>query len=187
MKTNRMISTLLAWNLVAAPVFASDIVQKLFHNGAVQQGHKATLSQAANRDHTDFSGNWTGSCAYMGFRFPLDLALVNTASYLRIDGVEYGMGKLDTRATTDTYQSVVSHTVVEWNEDMSRIVFRNVALNRANGEPSSHESTAFDLGVNHFTLALEKEALRIRGYTLTLPGLAPSDETAELECTLHRK
>ncbi|KTD03767.1 hypothetical protein Lgee_0424 [Legionella geestiana] len=187
MKTNRIICALLACNLVAAPVFASDIVQKLFPKSAMQQAHKAAPSQAARGDFTDFSGNWTGFCAYMGFRFPLDLALVNTASYLRIDGVEYGIGKLDTRATTDTYQSVVNHTAVEWNADMTRIVFRNVALSKENGEPYSHESTAFDLGVNHFTFALEKEALNIRGYTLTLPGLAPADEAADLECTLHRQ
>jgi hypothetical protein len=183
-------STFLIGSLASSPIFAGDFFQKLFPNNLGQQNEirqKANVTtQIAKSRVLNFSGQWIGSCSYLGFQFPVDITLANTDEYLRIDGVEYEIGKLDSRTSSGRYQNVMSHSTVEWNKDMTSLMLKSVMLLRGHNDYPYNNPTPFDLGVNSAEISMDKDTLIVQGHTMKLPNLEKKDDPVEFNCSFTK-
>ncbi len=165
-------------SIYAAPLFRNVIQPK-----ALNLAKHNAQSKQSNQAYTDFSGVWE-SPKCMGSS--LTLRIVSSPTELTINDDEpMIIGTMVTKSHSGIKNgaSIMTDnetTSIEWNDSKTQLIIKNISINKSfidDDVTNSSVGTHMYLTMNHATLALDNEQLKIRMNTADYEDLQRVDES----------
>lgn len=192
MNKNNLVAVFIAGSMLATPLFASNLFHKLMPGKksvhSATNLHAKPLVKHNNQNYTDFSGSWAGNCSFSGdFEMPVNLTIENDDSYFNMDGEELKIGPLHTKTISDNSFTTFEHTSLEWSNDMSMLIMKNLYFSKAQSVYPNNESNPMHTIVGQFSISLNNDQLMIKGQSTALIDLEQTGESDNITCTLNKE
>lgn len=160
MNKNTLATVVIAGSLFATPLFASNFLHKLMHDGQSEllaaNLHAKPLAKHKKQNYTDFSGTWTGNCTWSnGEESSETITIKNDDIHFNIDGQEYSIGPLQTQTISNAMSTTFDHTSLEWSDDRSTLVMKGLYY----GKGHSRQDEPVITVIAQFTFSLSNEQL----------------------------
>ena len=165
-------------SIYAAPLFRNVIQPKALNSAK----HNAQNKQS-NQAYTDFSGLWESSKC-MGSS--LTLRIVSSPTELTINDDEpMIIGTMVTKSHSGikngpSLMTGSETTSIEWNDSKTQLIIKNISINKSFVDEDITNSSVGNqmyLTMNHATLVLDNEQLKIRMNTADYEDLQRVDES----------
>lgn len=148
-------------SLVANPIFASNIFQKLT---SAQPTKKTSTALKVNsglktkdgvNTFIDFSGTWVGECD--DFEGTETFTIKNSDFDFTVDEQHFLIGALETVSTSNELDTNFSHTLLEWNADHSNLLMNGSFVNYTHMQEIKQK----EFGYLNGTISLKNDQLII--------------------------
>ena len=192
MNKNTLATVVIAGSMLATPLFASNFFHKLMPGK--QSVHSAMNLQAKplakheNQNYTDFSGSWAGNCSLSDDNeTPMSFTIENDDTYFSVDGQELKIGPLHTETTSDNLSATFEHTSLEWSNDMSMLIMKNMYLDKVHSLYPHNDSNPMVTIIGQLAFSLNNGQLVIKGQSIGLIDLEQKNGLTDITCTLNKK
>lgn len=166
-------------NSINATPLLRNLTQSKTLNSANHNGQKNQSNQA----YTDFSGIWESSRC-MGSS--LTLKIVSSPTELTVNDEEpMIIGTMVTKSNSgikngSSVETGNETTSIEWNDSKTQLIIKVISINKSFADKDAADSvidTHMHLIMNHITLALDNEQLKIQVNTADYEDLQRVDES----------
>ena len=173
-------SLLIATPSIAVPAFIPHGILKPHH-----PSQKLVKNRLPSYDkHTDFSGNWVGSCDnYPDEIEEMNIGVTPDYSYININGREYQLGAISSESSHghDQQENVIGH--MRWSPDGQEILFTTMFYYK-DGDLNQGD---FYTGVGNGQLSIDNAQLILKGTFTYFADGAVVDPMEEFHCVYHRQ
>lgn len=192
MNKKALVTLMMAGSIIASPVFASSIFQQLLSGKVTAQpkaaSHKKSSVKPHHTNYTDFSGYWSGNCTYNSKdSISMSFDIENNDEYFNINRLHFSIGSLETHSESSRNISVISHSAVRWNSDMSELIINVVSVDQYRDSSPYNEPNPIYTDISEFTVSLENGQLILKGQGLDFSNLHQWNDGLNMVCTLDNK
>lgn len=111
---------------IANPIFAANFISKIQKRTLAPN---ATANNHSSEKYTDFSGEWTGTCAYSdGNSNESSLTVKNDGINITINEEDYSIGTLRSDTDSDKWLTDTNSIMFIWNQEMTSLKFQDISV-----------------------------------------------------------
>lgn len=186
MNKRALVTVVITGSLFTAPLFAASFFHKLMDGK--QPVHKSIKAHVKKegQNYTDFSGNWAGACILGDEEIPAFLTLENDDTNIAIYDESLEIGPLLTSSTSNSTSIEFEHTSLEWSEDMSVLIIKEVSVHREHSPFPHNTPNPIETFSRQTTFSLNNEQLVIKGRNLNLVDMKKVGTIDSYSCTFSK-
>jgi hypothetical protein len=183
-----MKKTILTAALLSACVANTSFALNLFsiHKNFGSKPTIKTTKTNENGNYTDFSGTWSGTCAGGDESETGAITIKNDAINIEIDGEQFSLGTIKTESSSDKLHSDFSHTIINWNEDRTELLFEATSTDYHHSDYPYNKSIPLFTALLKGNIALNKDQLTVKIEEISFNGLSQSNQKISTSCTFDK-
>ncbi|CAM2763553.1 hypothetical protein [Legionella worsleiensis] len=181
-----LVTVVIAGNLFTAPLLAASFFNKLIDSKPyVLKSTKAHVKKEG-QNYTDFTGNWTGSCSYDDKDIEVFLTLKNDDTKITIYDEIMNIGSLNTSSTSNSDYAEYEHTALEWSEDISTLIIKEVSISVALSHYPYNTPRPIETFSDETSFSLNNGQLVVKYRQLNMRDMEKVGTVGDVFCTLSK-